>query len=80
MPFVQMWIPCGAEKNARISWTKNKTEFYSQAGCQNRLCDTNDTTLVARTSEEPLELMKRVKDVSEQFKPYVKVEKTTIMI
>ena len=41
---------------------------------------TNDTTLVARTSEELLELMKRVKAVSEQFKPYLKVEKTTIMI
>ena len=41
---------------------------------------TNNTTLVARTSEELLELMKRVKAVSEQFKPYLKVEKTTIMI
>ena len=29
---------------------------------------TNDTTLVARTSEELLELMKRVKAASEQFK------------
>ena len=41
---------------------------------------TNDTTLVARTSEELLELMKRVKAASEQFKPYLKVEKTAIMI
>ena len=41
---------------------------------------TNDTTLVARTSEELLELMKRVKAASEQFKPYLKVEMITIMI
>ena len=41
---------------------------------------TNDTTLVARTSEELLEFMKRVKAVSEQFKPCLKVEMTTIMI
>ena len=41
---------------------------------------TNDTTLVERTSEDLLELMKRVKAVSEQVKPYLKVEKTTIMI
>ena len=41
---------------------------------------TNDTTLVARTSEELLELMKRVKAASEQFRlDYFKVEKTTIM-
>ena len=88
------------KKNARISWTKNKTEFYSQADWQPKQTMwyhkpegkvlvggqiitnqryTNDTTLVARTSEELLELMKRVKAVSEQFKPYLNVEKITIM-
>ena len=41
---------------------------------------TNDTTLVVRTSEELLELVKRVEAASEQFKPYLKAEKTTIMI
>ena len=101
------------KKNARISWTENKTDFFfilKQIDNPNRLCNTinlrvklrlvdkpegqvsvggqiitnlrytNDTILVARTSEELLELMKRVKAASEQFKPYIKVEKTTIMI
>ena len=60
----------------------DKPEGHVSVGGQiiTNLRYTNDTTLVTRTSEELLELMKRVKAASEQFKPYLKLEKTTIMI